>query len=309
MAPFRFTVQVHGPPSSVEFAELARRAEGLGYDTLTVSDHFSDQLAPVPAAMAAADATSTLRVGWLVLGNDYRHPVIVAKEAATVDVLSAGRLVLGLGAGWMTSDYESAGIPLDGPGRRIERLAESITVIKGLMADGPFDFVGTHYRITGLDGQPLPSQRPHPPILVGGGGRRVLSLAAREADIVGLNVDLRHGTIDDRAYPNGTAEATDEKLRWIREAAGERFDSLELQTRIHLAAVTEEPEALVESLAPRFGLTTGQAWETPHALLGPPSLIVETLRERRERWGISMIGLSADAMEPMAPVVAELAGT
>ncbi len=309
MAPFRFTLQCSSTTDPDEFRSQARRAEDLGYHALTIADHFDDQLAPVPALMAAADSTTSLRLGWLVLCNDYRHPVVVAKEAATIDRLSGGRLLVGLGAGWMTTDYERAGIIMDRPGVRIDRLAEAVTVVKGLFADGPLDFAGDHYTITGLDGLPKPVQHPRLPIIIGGGGRRVLELAAREADIVGLNVNLAVGTIDERAYPNGTAEATDEKLRWVRRAAGDRFDDLTIQTRIHLALVTDDAPSLVDELAPQFGLTPTEAVETPHALVGSVDALCDQLIERRERWGISMIGLSADVVDDMAPVVARLAGT
>jgi probable F420-dependent oxidoreductase len=309
--PFRFSVQCSSLPGATgpSWAALARRCEDLGYSTLTVADHLDDQLAPVPALMAAADATTTLRVGALVFCNDYRHPVVLAKEAATLDVLSGGRLELGLGAGWMTTDYQQAGIALDPASTRIERLAEAVAVVKGLLAPGPCTFTGKHYAISGLDGSPKPVQRPHPPILIGGGGRRVLTLAAREADIVGLNIDLRAGRIDASAGPNATLEATDEKVAWIKEAAGPRFDELELQVRIHLAAVTDDREAMAVAVAAGFGLAPEQALQTPHALAGTVAQIVDDLQVRRERWGISAIGISMDAMDAMAPVVARLAGT
>ncbi|MEY2456691.1 MAG: hypothetical protein QOK06_1785, partial [Acidimicrobiaceae bacterium] len=201
---FRFGVQCSSPPavSAGSWAALARRCEELGYATLTVADHFDDQLAPVPAIMAAADATTTLRVGALVFGNDYRHPVVLAKEAATLDVLSGGRFELGLGAGWMSSDYERAGMTLDRPGVRIDRMVEALEVITRLWADEPCSFRGEHYAVEGLDGLPKPVQRPRPPILIGGGGRRVLTVAAEWADIIGINFALAKGVIDASAGPN-----------------------------------------------------------------------------------------------------------
>lgn len=309
MKPFRFGVQAHGSADAAAWCDLARRAEDLGYATLTMADHFDDALAPVPALVAAADATTTLRLGALVFAVGYHHPVVLAKEAATIDVLSGGRLELGLGAGWMVSDYEQSGLAYDRAGVRIERLAEAVTVVKGLFADDPCTFEGRHYRVTGLDGRPKPLQRPGPPLLIGGGGRRVLSLAAREADIVGLNVDLRGGRIDAGAFANGTGAATEEKLGWIREAAGERFERIELQVRIHLVEVTDDRDGFVDALAPAFGLTPAEAKETPHALIGDVSRICDDLAERRERFGLSYIGVSAEHLEPLAPVVARLAGT
>jgi probable F420-dependent oxidoreductase len=304
-------VQCSSPPSvdAHSWAALARRVEGLGYTTLTVSDHLDEQVAPIAALMAAADATTTLRLGAMVFCNDYRHPVVLAKEAATLDALSGGRFELGLGAGWMLSDYQRAGITLDPPGLRIDRLEEAIAVIKGLFADGPCTFAGQHYRVTGLQGSPRPVQRPHPPILVGGGGRRLLGVAGREADIIGLNVNMAKGVIDADAGPNATVEATEEKIAWARQAAGPRWPGIELQVRVHLVAVTGDRLALAEALAQGFGLTVDQALSTPHALCGSPGQIAEALIERRERFGISSIGVALDALDALAPVVARLAGT
>jgi probable F420-dependent oxidoreductase len=294
---------------AASWAELARRCQDLGYSTLTVSDHLDEQVAPIASLMAAAAATTTLRLGAMVFCNDYRHPVVLAKEAATLDVLSGGRLELGLGAGWMLSDYRRAGITLDPPGRRIERLAEAIDVMKGLFADGPYTYQGRYYQVSGLPGTPKPVQRPHPPILVGGGGRRLLTLAAQQADVVGLNVKMDKGVIDASAGADATVEATDEKVRWVRDAAGDRWDDLALQVRVHLVVVTEDRQRVAADLAAGFGLTTAQALATPHALCGSPGQIAETLIERRERFGISAIGVALDALDDLAPVVAQLAGT
>ncbi len=306
--PFRFGVQASGPATARAWAELARRVEDLGYSTLTCADHLDDQFAPIPALTAAALATTRLRVGAMVLANDYRHPVLVAKEAATLDVLSEGRFELGLGAGWMTTDYEEAGITLDRPGRRIDRLHEAVTVVKALFAAGPVHFEGEHYRINGLEGTPEPVQRPHPPIAIGGGGPRVLALAAREADIVGINVNLAVGVIDDRAGPDATEEATQAKLDIVRSAAGERFDDLELQVRVHVVVVTDDRQATAELLAPALGISPEAALASPHALAGSVDQITEDLLARRERWGLSYITVSLDALDAMGPVVARLAG-
>jgi probable F420-dependent oxidoreductase len=292
-----------------EWGELARKAEDLGYSTLTCADHLDDQFAPVPALAAAAMATSTIRLGTLVLANDYRHPVVAAKEAATLDVLSDGRLELGVGAGWMTTDYETSGIPLDPPGTRLERLAEGLAVMRGLFADGPFSFEGEHYRIDGLEGFPTPVQRPGPPIVLGGGGPRMLRLAAREADIVGINVNLAVGVIDERAGADATEEATQAKIDLVRDAAGDRFDEIELQVRVHIVAVTDDRDTMAELLAPALGISPAAALASPHAVAGTPEQIVDDLQARRERWGISYLGVSVDALDALAPVVARLAGT
>jgi probable F420-dependent oxidoreductase len=256
--------------------------------------------------MAAADVTTTLRVGSMVLANDYRHPVVLAKEAATLDLLTGGRFDLGIGAGWMTTDYEAAGLPLDRPGLRIARLAEALAVVRGLWSDEPCTFAGAHYRVDGLDGGPKPATPGGPPIVIGGGGRRVLTLAGREADVVGINVNLAAGVIDRQAFWDGTPETTDEKLRWVREGAGDRDP--ELHVRVHLAMVTDDRDGIVEQLAGGFGLTLDQARATPHALVGDVGQICDQLEERRERWGISYLGLSADQLEAFAPIIARLSG-
>jgi probable F420-dependent oxidoreductase len=309
MRPFRFGIQCRGPADGAGWHALARQVEELGWSTLTIADHFDEALAPIPALMAAADATTTLRVGTMVLANDYRHPVVVAKEAATLDVLTDGRFDLGIGAGWMTADYSAAGVPLDGAGVRVARLAEAITVLKGLWSEGPFTLAGEHYRIDGLDGLPRPSTPGGPPIVVGGGGERVLRVAGRAADVVGLNVNLRAGVIDERSFPDGTPESTDRKVAWVREAASGRADEIELQVRVHLAMITDDRDGVVDELAPAFGLSPDEARATPHALVGSVSQVCDQLVERRERWGISYLGLSADQLLPFAPVIARLAGT
>jgi probable F420-dependent oxidoreductase len=308
--PFRFGVQCSSPPtvSAGSWAALARKVEDLGYARLTVSDHLDEQLAPIAALMAAADATTTLRLGAMVFCNDYRHPVVLAKEAATLDVLSGGRFELGLGAGWMIADYRRAGIPLDPAGVRIARLEEAIAVIKGLFADAPLSYQGAYYQVDGLAGTPKPVQRPHPPLLIGGGGPRLLTLAARHADIIGLNPIMATGVIDASAGPDATAAVTDAKIALIRAAAGPRFADIELQVRVHLVVVTEDRAGLVEAFAPGFGLTPDEALATPYALVGTTSQIVDDLLERRERYGISSIGIGLDAIDDLAPVVAALAG-
>lgn len=309
--PFRFTVQCSSPSAIAPdaWAGLARKVEDLGYYSLTVSDHLDEQIAPIAALMAAANATTTLRIGSMLFCNDYRHPVVLAKEAATLDVLSGGRFDLGLGAGWLHTDYERAGIKLDPPGVRVDRLEEALAVLKGLFADGPCVYEGAHYQVRGLDGTPKPVQRPYPPIVIGGGGRRVLSLAAREADVVAVNMSMHKGVIDQSVGANATAAATDQKIAWIREAAGDRWPDLVLQTRIHLALVGYDRTETANNLAAGFGLTPEEAIGTPHALFGSVEEIVDDLLVRRERFGFSSVGIALDALDAMAPVVAKLAGS
>jgi probable F420-dependent oxidoreductase len=306
---FRFGVQLHGASSGAELAAKARRAEELGYSAAFFPDHFGDQLAPVPALMAVADATTDLRIGTLVFDNDYRHPVVLAKECATLDVLSGGRLELGIGAGWMASDYEQAGIPMDSPKVRVDRLVEGIEVLRNAFADGAHDFSGEHYTVTGYDGLPKPVQKPHPPFLIGGGRKRVLSIAAREADIVGINPSVLSGAVDADAARNGSAEATDEKLSWVREAAGDRFADLEINMLIFAVVVTDDREGTIEMMAPLFGLDPSEVGDHPHAWAGSVDQICEDLERRRERWDTSYLTIQEGSMEDAAPIVAKLAGT
>jgi probable F420-dependent oxidoreductase len=308
---FRFGVMCSHAASATDFREKARKAEALGYSTLFVPDHFIDHpLAPMPAMAATAAVTDTLRVGSLVLANDYKHPVVLAREAATLDLLSDGRLELGLGAGWMTADYEKAGFELDRPGVRVGRLEESVTVVKGLMADGPFTFHGKHYTVTDLDGEPKPVQRPHPPFIIGGGAPKILALAAREAAIVGINANLRGGVaISDDAAHSMTGAATDHKLDLLRAAAGDRFDDLEIQSFVGFTNFTDDRSSLAEMMAGAFGVTPDQALETPVVLAGTIEQMIDDLRARRERWSMSYVVVGVDVMEQFAPAVSELAGT
>jgi probable F420-dependent oxidoreductase len=306
--PFRFGVQANGTTDRAAWVGLARQVEALGYSTLTMPDHFTEQFAPVPALMTAAGATDRLRVGALVWSNDYRHPVVLAKELATMDVLSDGRLEIGLGTGWMTSDYTQAGLPYDRAGVRISRMAEAIDVLCGAFGDGAFDFAGTHYTISGYDGWPKPVQRPRPPVLIGGGGRRVLELAARQADIVGINPTLTAGAIGPEALASMTADAVDEKVAWVQHAAGARAAEIELNIRTFVVRVTHERERAAEELAAFAGFTADAVLASPFVVVGTPAQIASDLRERRERYGFSYVIVGQEDVEPFAPVVAELAG-
>jgi probable F420-dependent oxidoreductase len=306
---FRFGAQISFAGSGHEWAAKARRVEDMGYATLCVPDHFDDQLAPFPALVAAAAATSALRVGTLVLGNDYRHPLLVAKEAATVDLLTGGRLELGMGAGWLRRDYDQAGLACDPAGVRIDRLEEGLAVVKGLLAGGAFSFRGKHYEINHHPGTPLPAQRPRPPILVGGGGRRILSLAAREADIVSVNFDLRSGSLGPHLGATATAEATAKRVKWVREAAGDRFDDLELSHTAYLTMVTSDRDAVAAGLGSGFGLDADQVLAMPNFAIGTVGQIADELERRRDELGFSYVVVGGECYEAMAPVVARLAGT
>lgn len=311
-SPFRFAVQLSRPPeqSAHAWAEVAKRAEDLGFSTLLMPDHFGEQLAPLPALVAAAAATSQLRVGTLVLDNDYRHPFVLAKEAATVDLLTDGRLELGMGAGWMRRDYEKSGMGYDTPAMRVSRFEEAVQVVTGLLeADGPFSFAGSHYQVDTEAPYPRPRQRPRPPLIIGGGGRRVLSVAARHAEIVSINVNLRDGMGGPEVAPDASPMSTRRKVEWVRAAAGDRFDSIELNTLIGFAVITHDGPSVAQSLAPAFSMSADEVLHVPLALIGTLEEMEEELRWRRQHYGISYFSLEADCWENLAPVVGRLAGT
>lgn len=303
--PFRFGLQLAEATPGMTWAETARRAEDVGFDTLFVPDHFGPQLSPIAALAAAATATTDLRVGALVFGNDYRHPVVLAKELATIDVLSGGRVEIGLGAGWMRADYEQSGMTYDRPGVRIDRLVEAIEVVRGCMAPGPFSFEGQHYQVTDYDGLPKPVQSP-PPLLIGGGGQRMLTVAAREADIVGVTANLRAGEIGPDAIADTVAEAYDEKLGWIRSAAGDRDIELSSLT-LHLERTDDRTGAL-DGVAALFGITPEAAAETPALLVGTIDEICDSLEARRDRWGFSYPVLQGEDFDTFAAVIDRLRG-
>jgi probable F420-dependent oxidoreductase len=308
--PFRFGAELMGGGTDANgWRMLARKAEALGYATLVIADHPGNQLAPIPAMLAAADATSTLRVGSFVLANDLRHPAVLAKDAATVDRLSDGRLELGIGAGWDRRDYERLGVPFAPAATRVDRLVESVAILKAFFEQERFTFAGRHYSVRDLDGLPRPVQRPRPPILVGGGSRRVLSFAAREADIIGLNPNLASGSVDARAMANATAEATAEKITWIRSAAAGRLSQPELNIRVYHTAVSGDRDAAARAVATATGLTAAQVLGSPHMLIGTTDQIADDLMQRREQYGLSYFVVTSDALETFAPVVARLANT
>lgn len=289
--------------------ENARQIESMGYSALYLPDHFGDQFGPIAALMSVADATTTLRIGSLVFDNDYRHPVVLAKEIATLDVLSEGRFDLGLGAGWMASDYERSGIPFDPPGVRIDRMEEALKIIKGILAGGKFSFSGKHYSIKEVEGAPLPVQKPHPPILMGGGGRRMLGVAAREADIVHINYNLREGRINPTLVSTGFAQATDEKVGWIKEAVGNHLEKIELGMTVFFATVTEDRESVAAAVASGIQAEPKEVLDMPFFLIGTIEQLIEQLQGRRERYGISHVILPAEAAESLRPVVERLAGS
>jgi probable F420-dependent oxidoreductase len=309
MQRFRFGVQLSSAASGDAWRDAARKIEGLGYSTLFIPDHFEEQFGPLVALTVAAEATSTLRVGSLVFGNDYRHPMVLAKEVATLDLFSGGRFEFGLGAGWMTSDYDQSGITADAAGRRISRMAESLAVMRALWSTGEANYEGEYYRITGATGYPEPAQRPHPPIIIGGGGQRVLGIAAREADIVGVNPSLAAGYIGPEVLATTTAEYYHQRLDWIRQAAGSRFENLELQCLTFLVQIVPNRHEVLGQLAGAMSVTPEQIEGSPIALIGTTDQIIDTLRQRRETFGFNYIVVHEAELEAFAPVVAALSGT
>jgi probable F420-dependent oxidoreductase len=306
--PFRFAGSSHATATGTEFTEGARRVEALGYDTLLLADHFEPAWFAVgPALAAAAAATTTLRVGSLVYSNNFRHPALLAREAATVDVLSGGRMEVGIGAGYRSPEYAETGIDLPPPGERVERLRETLAIVKGLWGQGPCTLAGTYYTVTAMEGWPKPVQQPHPPVQVGGGGRRMLTLAAQHADIVGIIARSAAG--GGLEFGHDAHALVAQKVAWVREAAGDRFDRLELAALILKIVVTDHPRDAAEDLAPAWGLTADQVLASPYFLLGSVAAVVEDVHRLREDHGISYLTVFPTDVEAFAPVVAQLAGT
>jgi probable F420-dependent oxidoreductase len=313
MRPFRFLADVHDIVTGPELAARARRAEQLGYHALVLPDHLLGQLSPVVTMATVAAATSTLRVAAFVMNNDLRHPAVLAQELASIDVLSGGRLDVAIGAGWNKPEYDAIGIPFDPTPVRQARLAESITVLKGLFSGSPFSFAGEHYTITDYTAAPVPVQRPHPPFFIGGGGRRTLTLAGREADIVGLAPRILANSRVDAA--SLTLAAAREKIGWVREAAGARFESLEFNIYPSTWPVTitgdlrAEARRVIDSLRSRTGveLTEDEVIDSPHLFIGSVDRLVEKFLQLREELGISSIMLGE--IDELAPVLDRLAGS
>lgn len=304
--PFRFGVQGRSGASGDAWVMLARKVEEMGYATLLVPDHLPRGLAPIGALATAAAVTDRLRVGSFVFANDFRHPALLAKEAATLDLLSGGRFELGIGAGWDRSEYAQAGLPFDPAPVRIERLEEAVQVLKRLFAGEPVTHTGTSYAVTDLALVPRPLQQPRPPLLIGGGGRKLLSVAARHADIVGLSPQAQSdGSLDPASL---TAEATARKIDWVWGVAGDRIGELEINVFVYAVEVTTDRQAAAARLAPAFDLPAGEILESPHALIGTVEQMVEHLLERRDRYGISYIVVGDHLIDALAPVVARLAG-
>jgi probable F420-dependent oxidoreductase len=313
--PFRFAVITSKAPDGEAWRERARRAEERGYSTLLMPDHFQDQLAPLTALATAATVTERLAVGTLVFDNDYRHPVVLAKELATLDLLTGGRLEVGMGAGWKRSDYDEAGIPYDRPGMRIDRMVEAIDVMRALWkSTDPVHYAGTHYQIDGAVGTPSPHTAGGPTLCIGGGGRRMLTIAAKVADIVAVNATMTSGQLDASVAATASPQAFDQKLGWVRQAAEASGRSADIELQCHCAFVqitksARERETMLGGMASVFGCSADEARDIPLTLVGSTDELVDTLRRRRDRWGFTYTVVPDDAMEAFAPVVEELTGT
>ena len=306
MHTFRFGVHASVAPTMAAWRDQARMAEDLGYSSLYIADHFGAQFGPLVALAVAAEATSTLNVGTLVLNNDLRNPVVLAKEIATLGLAAEGRVEVGLGAGWLPGDYEQTGIEFEKAAVRVQRLAESLTVMQSLWNDGKATFSGSHYTVTDAQCDPRPESSPR--VIVGGGGKRVLSVAAKHADIVGVNTSLAKGLNVGELAGEATSDHYDRCLTWIREAAPERFDSIELQLMAVATKIVTSRRAAART-ATILGLPGEDALDLPIVLIGAVDDLCERLLEYRERWGFTNIVVPGDAMEAFAPVVAQLAGT
>lgn len=307
--PFRFGVTAHTATSGDGLRSLSRKVEDLGFATLVVPDHFGDQLALMPALATVLESTSRLRVGALVACNDFRHPVVYAKELATLDLLSGGRVDWGIGAGWLAPEYKSAGIPFDRAGVRVDRMIEAVAVMKGLFGSEVTSYSGAHYTVRELDGQPKPVQQPHPPLLVGASQKRMLTFAGHEADIVGVVPAGagRQSPTSDGPRPT-VEEAVDLQIGWVRAAAGDRFAAIELNMVAYPALITDDPERSAAKLAAPMKLDPSEVLASPHVLLGSVERICDTLEARRERWGVSYWVVAAMNLDALAPVVAHMAG-
>jgi probable F420-dependent oxidoreductase len=305
---FRFGAGSAPVDSQDKFAASCRHVESLGYDLLTFPDHVESELGPIAAVTAAALATTRIRIGTKVLANDFRHPAILARELATIDILSGGRLDIGIGAGGRKSDFDRTGLPYDTNGIRISRLMESVAIIKGLLANETFSYEGKFYRVEGAIGQPRPVQKPHPPFVIGGGRQRILSFAAREADIVSFNMDLSQGGRGPIASASMSDDKTQEKLNWVREAAGARMDQLELQIQLYGLAIAQDRSAAAAKMGQAWDLPVETILSSPHFLIGELDEVCDELERRRRDLGISMFTVSAGAIDDFAPVVERLSG-
>ena len=306
MHDFRFGVQLSSAPSGSDWLDLARRAESLGYGVLNMPDHLDRQLSPLAALGAVAAATTHIRLSAFVFANDYRHPLILAREAATLDFLSGGRFELGLGAGWMKSDYRALGLHYEPASARVDRLEEAIPIVKALMAGEEVTHHGPAFHLErATSGVPL-VQKPRAPLAIGGGRPRMLRLAAREADIVGITTGFSR-----RGWPlitHGTESALADQVALVREAAGDRFEQLELNLWIGSAGIAGSGNSIAGSVTAAALGAAGAVYGSPYVMYGTLGSLRDLLLRRRDKLGVSYYTIPARSMETMAPLVQELAG-
>ncbi len=320
--PFRFGLQAFEAATAADWFQLAARTEDLGYSTLFTSDHYfgpgaiSDatghrpvDIAPLTGIAMAAARTSTLRVGCRVFACDYHHPVVLAKEMATLDFLSDGRLEVGLGAGWVREEYDGMGVPMAPAGERIAKVAEYAALMRAHWSGEQIDQHGTYVRVTGFAGRPTPAQPGGPKLLIGGGAPKILGVAGRFADVVSLNFNNSSGKLGSASIASSGASQTAQKIDWIRAGAGDRFDDIELELAAYFVAVGDGTESQVEAMASRFGVDGAAFASNPHGLFGSVEQVCETLIARREEFGISYVTVAQRYLEAFAPVVARLSGT
>lgn len=318
--PFRFSLQAYHAASADDWVSTARRAEQLGYSTLFTTDHYfgpgaiSDSsghrpvdVAPISAMMMAAAVTSNIRIGCRVFGVDYHQPVVLAKELATVDFLSGGRLEAAIGAGWVKAEYDGLGITMDQPSVRIARLRETIALLRAHWSGEQIDQHGQHVNVSGFAGSPAPVQRAIP-IMVGGGAPKVLRLAGEVADIVSLNFNNAAGALGPGSVASGTPDQTAEKIGWIAEGAGARMAQIELEIGAYFIAVTDDAEQAAAAIAGRFGVTAAEILAHPHALMGTVEEICAALERRRAEYGVSYVCIAQRHMDEFAPVVQAMTG-
>jgi probable F420-dependent oxidoreductase len=320
--PFRFAIQATNASGSREWREFARKVEELGYSTLFLADHYlgpgpaqqaartpRQDLAPIAAIAAAAAHTKTLRVGCRVFCIDYHVPAVLAKEVATLDLLSDGRLELGIGAGWSGVEYEAMGLHFDTPGRRIAKLKEVIALVKAHCAGAELACSGAYVNVHGYQGTPQTVQRPHPPIMIGGGGKRVLTFAGRAADIVSINTVPFTARNDDGLTPQ---EEAVRRFEYVREAAGTRIGDLDIESSPFFVSVIDsvaDTDDAYQRMATKTGMGVDVLRDHPNVLVGPPDAIAATLEERRETLGANYITVQQWQAERFAPIVARLTGT
>jgi probable F420-dependent oxidoreductase len=304
--PFRFAIQAQRADSALEWREKAKKIEALGYDVLLMADHFGPQYGIAPALAVAAEVTTTLRFGQLVLQNDLRHPALLAKDVATLDLLSDGRFELGIGAGGSyPPDFDWTGIPFDPAPVRVDRLGESIAVLKGLFSDGPFNYEGRHFRICDYDGMPKPVQKPWPPILIGAGGKRMMELAAREADIIGL-LPAMGPSGGDFAIDEMTVPGLAKKVELIRTVAPDRFDQIEFNSLTQVFEVTDNRQAVIDRLSSEWEQDPSAWKESPFLLIGSDESIADDIRGYRETLGFTYFVLRDHMVDAFAPILARL---